>query len=489
MTSTSDKHVAALKGAGAAPTALQRAAVLSGTAGAHVTSSQAGFIPVPLARIPLAAMKSIPIYLRSNGRDNFSEDGTRFVLYRSIHTRFSDTDRMRLSEAGVKFVYVPMAEHDKFRRQTEDHLASVAADPKIAQAEAAALVYETSLELVNEVLSEPHLARQLPRLEKVARAVTTLTMKRPDAFEGLFATAHHDFYTATHAVNVATWMVSLAYALGYEDEEKLNLICQAGMLHDIGKIYLPADLLNKTGRLTERDWELVKQHPTLGRKHMQQHGGVDPIIMRVAEEHHERLDGSGYPHGLAGDQIHPLSRICAIVDSFDAMTAFRPYKAKTLTVPQAMQILETETPERYDPTAMAAWLKMMESVQDTPIVVKKEGVASRPGKKKSSKESCQRRFERFQFHCQAKVYVVVVGESGWTVGEPVKVTAHNISRSGLAFLSQVPIHVGSCVRVELMAQGSSKKTLDGRIMRCHAYSDGCFDIGMAITKLEGPEPR
>ncbi|MEK7327351.1 MAG: hypothetical protein AAB217_19065, partial [Chloroflexota bacterium] len=90
-------------------------------------------------------MKSIPIYLRSNGRNNFSEDGTKFVLYRSVQTRFTETDRQRLSETGVKFVYVPMAEHDKFRRQTEDQLSHAAADPKIAQAEAAALVYETSL--------------------------------------------------------------------------------------------------------------------------------------------------------------------------------------------------------------------------------------------------------------------------------------------------------------------------------------------------------
>lgn len=489
MSATTLTHEPSAKPAAATPTALQRAAVLSGTPGSHVTSSQAGFIPVPISRVPLAAMKSIPIYLRSNGQNDFSDDGTKFVLYRSKHTRFSDADRQRLFESGVKFVYVPMTEHDKFRKQTEDQLASIAADPSIAQAEAAALVYETSMELVNEVLTEPHLAKQLPRLEKVARAVTALTMKRPDAFEGLFATAHHDFYTATHAVNVATWMVSLAYALGYEDEEKLNLICQAGMLHDIGKIYLPPDLLNKAGKLTDRDWELVQQHPVLGRKHIQQHGGVDPIIMRVAEEHHERLDGSGYPHGLVGDQIHPLSRICAIVDSFDAMTAFRPYKAKTLTVPQAIQILQAETPDRYDPTAMAAWLKMMDSVRDIPIVVKRQGPNQKTDRKKSKKDACQRRFQRFKFHCQAKVYVIVVGATGWTVGEPIKVTAHNISRSGIAFLSQVPINVGSCVRVQLLTQGPTRKSLDGRIMRCHAYSDGCFDIGMTIAKLPEVESR
>jgi HD-GYP domain-containing protein (c-di-GMP phosphodiesterase class II) len=476
-------------GAVIAPTALQRATVLSGSAGSHVTSSQAGFIPVPLARIPLAAMKSIAIYLRSDGRNTYNEDGTKFVLYHSTQTVFAESDRRRLHESGVKFVYIPMTEHDKYRRQTEDQLATIAGDPKIAQAEAAALVYETSLELVNEVLAEPHLARQLPRLEKVARAVATLTMKRPDAFAGLFATARHDFYTATHAVNVATWMVSLAYALGYEDEEKLNLICLAGMLHDIGKIYLPAELLNKTGRLTERDWELVHQHPDLGRKHMQQHGGLDPIILRVAAEHHERLDGSGYPQGLAGDQIHLFSRICAIVDSFDAMTAFRPYKPIALTVAQAMQILEKETPKHYDPTAMAAWLKMMEAVQDMPSVPKKEVPSPRSLPQKTSKTYSRRGFERFLFHCTAKLQIIVVGKTGRTVSPPIKVTAHNISRSGFAFLSKVPIPVGSFVRVQLDTKGLKRNSVDSRVVRCNTYSDGYFDIGMAITRLEDPEPQ
>ena len=454
----------------------------SGNALAGSQSSQAGFVPVPLNRVPVGALQFIPIYLRSSGHEKPNDDGHTFVLYRSQSIRFSESDRRRLSESGVKFAYIPITEHNKFRVQIEAHLADIVSDPEIAKAEAAALVYETSLELINELLSEPNLTKQMPRLEKVARAVTMLTINEHDSFEDLFLTAHHDFYTATHTVNVATWMVSLAYAMGYDDVDTLNLICQAGMLHDIGKIYLPSDLLNKRTTLTPHDWDILQQHPILGRKHISQHQNIDPVILRVAEEHHERLDGSGYPNGLTGDAIHPVSRICAVVDSFDAMTAFRPYKKRTMTVFETIDALREEAPERYDPVAVTAWCDLMTSVGDVPLLGEPPGEELGAVPEPANAASCRRRFQRFTFHCPARAYIIEVCEDGLKIGDSLDVTAHNISRSGLAFLSSAPVDTGRFVRVYLSARGLRRACIEGRVARCHAYSDGFFDVGVTLAK-------
>src|SRR5262249_37873310 len=142
-----------------------------------------------------------------------------------------------------------------------------------------------------------------------------------------------------------------------------------------------------------------------GRKHLEQHKTVDPLILRVAEEHHERLDGSGYPQGLTGDHIDPISKICAVVDSFDAMTAFRPYKECTMTVRQAMDALAAETPAKYDPVVMTAWRKLMNTVKDAPLPV------MTPRDRKKSSESgprsvSRRKYERFKLHCSVRVHLV-----------------------------------------------------------------------------------
>ncbi len=431
----------------------------------------------------MTALWRIPVFLRVRGHDQGGDGADNFVLYRSKNVRFIEADRARLLEGETKFVYVPMADHNRFRMQLENQLSEAVTDPKLARAEAAALVYETSLELVNEVLSEPNLAKQIPRLQRVARAVTTLTLRDAGAFSDLFATAHHDFYTATHTVNVATWMVSLAYAMGHDDPQTLSNFCQAGMLHDVGKIYLPPDLLNKRGALSADDRKKILLHPRLGRRHLEQHRNLDPLILRVADEHHERLDGSGYPNGLTADEIHEASKICAVVDSFDAMTAFRPYKKRTMTVAAAMETLQSETPAKYDPQVMKAWCSLMTSVGDVQLPCEQTDDALAAEPMPTDQASCRRLYPRHPFHCAARVEVVEVQAEGITTEPPVEATAHNISRSGLALLSVVPVDVGRTVRVFLAARGLKRDWIEGRVIRCHAYSDGCFDVGVYIAGL------
>src|SRR4051812_10305223 len=322
----------------------------SGGFGRSSNSARAGFIPIALDRIPVAALKGIPVFVKTRPEDEGAETAhpskpeSWFRLYRTADVRFTEAHRQRLIDNGVRFVYLRMTDQTKFRLQTEENLKDVATDRALAISERSALVYETGVQLVNELLAEPELLMRSPRLEQVSRAITTLVMNHPNAFSHLLAASHHDFYTATHMVNVATWMVPLAFEMGIHAPEELNRLCQAGLLHDIGKITVPESVLNKPGTLDAAEWDQLRRHPVAGVEYLQRFGGVHPTVLSVTRQHHERLDGSGYPDGLRGDQIDMASRICAVVDSFDAMTAFRPFKDKTLPVEQALKILQDETP-------------------------------------------------------------------------------------------------------------------------------------------------
>ncbi|MBN2563156.1 MAG: HD domain-containing protein [Phycisphaerae bacterium] len=388
-------------------------------------------------------------------------------------------------ENNVGFLYIRMSDQSRFRQQIEDQLDEIAADPAMAIAEKSQIVYGTSVELVNELLSEWNLAKQSPRLEKVSRAVTTLVINDPTAFSHLFAASHHDFYTATHMVNVATWMVPLAYRMGHRDSHMLNCICQAGMLHDIGKMYLPAEVLNKKGRLSEKEWDLIKHHPIAGHEHLKGYERIDPLVKQVGLEHHERMDGSGYPSGLTGDQIHPVSKICAVVDSFDAMTAFRPFKERTFSVPEAMAILKEETPQKYDPQTVEAWTGLIEST-DNPPLLEEPPTPMLGAIPQAEQPACsKRRHKRFAFHSPARVHILEESSDGWTLRPAIQVTAHSISRGGLGFLSQSSVRIDEYVRVFLAAGGWTKRPLEGQVVRCRAYSDGWFEVGVAFVDLTG----
>ena len=486
--------------------------ILSGGHGVSANSARAGYLPICLARAPREVFEGIPVYLRTSSGEMSGEapgdvkgaGGELFRLYCAAHVHFSDAHRARLVAHGLKFVYIPMAFQDRFRQQTESQLLETVDDPSVAISVKSEIVYETSVELMNELLAEPNLAMTSPRLEKVSRAVTTLVLNDPTAFSHLFTASHHDFYTATHMVNVATWMVPLAYALGHHDVDELSHICQAGMLHDIGKTYIPPELLNKPGKLTDEDWAILRRHPEMGCTHLEQYERIHPLILTVTRQHHERMDGSGYPDRITGDQMHPISKICAVVDSFDAMTAFRPFKSKTLSVDEALNILIKETPSKYDPAVMDAWIGMLRSgkvikpgstaavVSPSPKVavpVPGPAVATPAPQTAAPVDSVadgrnQRRFERFAIHCPGRVHVLSASPEGSRERLGIPIIAHNVSQSGAGILSQTPVNLGDQVRLYLNGAGTLKKTKDGMTVRCRSYRDGWYEVGIHFAAAD-----
>ncbi len=474
---------------GANPMA-ERDVLLSGGAGKNVNSARAGFLPVSLERVPVGALKGVGVYVRARPGLNLGEaaEAGQFALYCASDLRFTEMHRRRLIEHGVKFIYIRIADQSRFRVQTEQQLEQLVSDAAVAVAEKSAIVYETSVELVNELLSEPDGVIHSPRLEKVSRAITTLVMNNDNAFTHLFAASHHDFYTATHMVNVATWMVPLAYALGHRDQDLLNHICQAGLLHDMGKVQVPESVLNKAGKLTDDDWAQIRRHPEAGVEYLKQFEGVHPLVLTVALQHHERLDGTGYPHRLTDKQIDPISKICAVVDSFDAMTAFRPFKEKTLGVDQALDILKSETPAKYDPDVLEAWIGLIASAErlepepvpaPTPV---KTGLATLVAPAPTAID--KRRFERQKFHCPARAHMLLRTPEGFEQRPAIAVVAHSISRGGLGFLSQTKIEPGEFLRVYLQAKGWEGRCLEGQTVRCRAYDDRWFEMGFEFGAVE-----
>lgn len=131
--------------------------------------------------------------------------------------------------------------------------------------------------------------------------------------------------TEAHSGQVAVWAVALARALQVSGPD-LARISLAALLHDIGKVYVPTPILTKPGPLTPEEWAVVKRHPVQGEEILRQFGITDPWILGSVRHHHERVDGCGYPDGLAGDAIPAGARIIAIADAWDAMTSPRPYR-------------------------------------------------------------------------------------------------------------------------------------------------------------------
>ena len=190
-------------------------------------------------------------------------------------------------------------------------------------------------------------------VEEIADSVA----RNPGALISLARLKTVDDYTYMHSVAVCAMMVALAKQLGF-DEVQTRSAGLAGLLHDLGKALMPMDVLNKPGKLTDAEFDIIKSHPVEGHKMLLGGTNVDPIALDVCLNHHEKMDGSGYPKGLKGDEISIFSKMGAVCDVYDAITSNRPYKSGWDPA-ESLRKMASWANGHFDPKVFQAFVKCM----------------------------------------------------------------------------------------------------------------------------------
>jgi HD-GYP domain-containing protein (c-di-GMP phosphodiesterase class II) len=193
------------------------------------------------------------------------------------------------------------------------------------------------------------------------RELANIVADQSPAFGELFKTLEHDYYTFTHVCNVSVYLVMLAKGLGTSAKTDLAALVTAGLLHDLGKSFVPQAVLNKSGKLSDEEWALIAEHPTTGFRELSARGDLSWAQLMVVYQHHERLDGSGYPTGVSDDEIHPWAKWCGVVDVFDAMTCHRPYR-KAAGSKAACDHLRQRAGAWFDKEAVEWWTGQIEKM-------------------------------------------------------------------------------------------------------------------------------
>ncbi|SDK91694.1 HDIG domain-containing protein [Pseudomonas delhiensis] len=190
----------------------------------------------------------------------------------------------------------------------------------------------------------------LPLVEDICASLA----RDASALISLARLKNKDEYTYMHSVTVCALMVALARQLGL-DVEAQREAGLAGMLHDIGKMAMPPAILNKPGKLDEAELAIMRTHPERGHEILRQHTRLSAQVLDVCLHHHERYDGTGYPHRLAGNQISLLARMAAICDVYDAITSDRPYKCAWEAAGSLARMASWEG--HFDPQLFQAFVK------------------------------------------------------------------------------------------------------------------------------------
>lgn len=182
-------------------------------------------------------------------------------------------------------------------------------------------------------------------------------LHNPDALLWMGKIRKKDEYTAEHCFNVGLLAMTFGRHLGASEEE-LNVLGLCGILHDVGKMRTPLDVLNKEGRLSAEEFGIMKSHPVDGRDILMAHKGVHPSAVDVCYSHHEALDGTGYPRALKANNISDLSRMVTICDVYDAITSERVYKKGQSSL-EALKVLYQNRGTKFDKRLVTEFIECM----------------------------------------------------------------------------------------------------------------------------------
>ncbi|HBF33961.1 TPA: hypothetical protein DDW35_05310 [Candidatus Sumerlaeota bacterium] len=261
----------------------------------------------------------------------------------------------------AKRLYVRMDQKDEAIKFAEDALPELLTDPQVPLESKCGMVQNLTTSLSAELFDKPS-AENIRRQKDTVTAMVGLTLRNPAAIRGLLGLTHHDYYTYTHSVNVGIYALSIAINHLNPAEHNLSEVASGFFLHDIGKSQVALEIINKNGPLNEEEWAEMRKHPERGFELLEREKSGTPIVRLIVGQHHERMDGRGYPEGATGEEIHLYARICSIADAYDALTTKRSYKA-ALPPFKALSIMKEEMCNQFDPDIFKTFVLMMHNQQ------------------------------------------------------------------------------------------------------------------------------
>ena len=315
---------------------------------ARLFSSTTELAPVDLLHFPAGPPPPGDLYHNVSGR---------WVLYCEAHSTFTDAARWRLVGGNVKNLYMRFTDGNVAAGGSALSTLLSLPDNELAPAVKATLMYSSAISTAKLVFLTPGTPKRIDVAMDVVCAIAGEIAKSPRCLSGLVRTMRNDTVYA-HSVNVCVYTTALAHYRGEEGND-LSALGMGAFLHDIGKARVPGWILEKPTALSDSEWGVMARHPEMGMEVLGEDAQrLPPDVSASVFEHHERLDGSGYPRGLRGEAISRAARLVAMADVYDALTSRRPYRS-ALSPFRALRTVRDDMLGELDRAVFDSFVRML----------------------------------------------------------------------------------------------------------------------------------
>jgi len=272
-----------------------------------------------------------------------------------------DEQFQQMQSSGLK-LYISGNDRAEIESKLDSNLKEVLMNPEVYPGIKAHIAYSISMKSIQEVFQVTNVYT-LSELKKTSKKIAALISTDRRVVDNFMKISSSDHYTFNHAVKVGVYGTAMTINL-FQDRIKyhdLDELSMAFFLHDIGMTKVPSTILDKKNEpLNESDWETIRKHPLWGKDKLSKANYSSEETTAVILYHHERYDGNGYPFKRSGDDIPLYARICAIADTFDSLTAGRPFK-KAKTPFEALKTMQVEMAREFDPDLFRAFVMLLGS--------------------------------------------------------------------------------------------------------------------------------
>jgi len=409
------------------------------------------------------------------------------VLYRQAGTDLEMPEFDRLREQGLHCFHVRPEDLRQCEDLLESRLRDLLEKGGGTDAERAELVAHVGTRVARDLSAGPDPRTGLSRATNILDTVVSTVLSDPHVASNMLSMAAHESGVASHMFVVSTLAVMFGEQVLGPNTSDLQELGLAGMMHDIGKLSLAAALLTKEGQLNPKECELIQQHPIESVRLLRDDPAVTDKARRMILEHHERIDGRGYPLGLTSRDLAVGSRILAIVDTFHALTGRRAYRP-SVSIHEALKMMRVHSGKQLDADLLRCWCDYVEriGVSDElemimPSDEERPTIATRHEHRLKSPRRVQfsQRARRFECHTQRSIRCVHVGsihDDGDAPREFV-VMLRDASRSGVCVYTRHPLYRGEMLNI--LVNGIERSCwVRGVVAWANRHDDRCFRVGI-----------
>lgn len=287
--------------------------------------------------------------------DLFVSIGGRHVHYLRAGDQLKAEKISNFEKKAPESFFILSAERANYQKFVREGLMSETLDTK----QKALILRESTMVLVEELFERPDIETALKDARQTVEDFVAFMDSDVEAMVNLIGLSSHDFYTYNHSLDVSIYSLGLGQAVGFKDHD-LKELGLGGLFHDIGKRYIPLDIICKNGPLDDNEWAQMQKHPEYGLVILDEHKSPDNI-KACAFEHHESLLGNGYPQNLQAHEIHPMARVVAVADTYDALTTKRSYN-DPMKPTDAIDLMNNKLKGKYDPEVMKAMVSIFQKL-------------------------------------------------------------------------------------------------------------------------------